>query len=136
MSLLSILFLFIIPFVSEPTIEKIEDKEIVLLFHSLENDNIYSNDIIHLSLFKKSNPPGSAGIPGSHEIDHSFYLAISEYDEYPNRSLFLIGGFINPEYEVEILKDYLRLSIKYGVYNDRRTVQYKITLAGVVLINP
>lgn len=136
MSLLSFLLLVFIHHTSEPTIEKVQDEKLISLMNSLENNHRYTNDIISVSIFKKSNPPGSAGFSGGHEISHSYYLAVSEYDEYPAQSLFLVGGFYNPKYQVEVQKDHVIITVEYGAYNDRRTTKYKITLAQVSLLNP
>jgi hypothetical protein len=136
MSFLSLLLIATQLISSEPVVEKIEDSKLISLFNSLETENRYTNEDISLSIFKKSNPPGSAGISGGHEISYSFYLAVSEYDEYPAQSLFLIGGFINPQYTVETNEKYLALSVKYGVFNDRKSKTYKVTLNKVSVLNP
>ena len=136
MSLLSWLLVLILPLASEPSIEKIEDESLVSLMNSLENTHIYRNEIIAVSIFKKGNPPGSAGFSGGHEISHSYYLAVSEFDEYPAQSLFLIGGFYNPKYQAESQKDHVMMTVEYGPYNDRKNISYKITLAEVSVHTP
>lgn len=136
MSFLSLLLIATQLISSEPVVEKIEDSELITLFNSLETENRYTNEDISLSIFKKSNPPGSAGFSGGHEVSHSFYLAISEYDEYPAQSLFLIGGFYNPRYKVETNEKYLTLSVEYGAHNQRKSKTYKITLTEVSILNP
>jgi len=58
-----------------------------------DNREIY----LSVRVYKLPNEPGSAGHE-SGEVTHTLYIAISEFDEYPDQSLFKIGPFYNPEF--------------------------------------
>lgn len=111
-----------------PQITRIDNTEIIKTIHSIDTPSRFESDNFSLKIFKKSNPPGSAGISGGHEISHSFYLAISEFDEYPLQSLFLLGGFYNPEYTVEKEENSLVMKVKHGAYDNRKEEKVKIEL--------
>ena len=68
------------------------------------------------------------------EISNSYYLAISEFDEYPVQTLFEVDGFYNPKFEIEVDKDKYIITSEYGSILERKVKKYKITLHKVVLI--
>ena len=116
---------------NNPQIKKIEELVLIEVLNSIAVEKYYQTQEFSVSIFKKANPPGSAGVPEGHEISHSYYLAISEFDEYPETSLFLVGGFYNPEMKIEEAPDIIILEIEYGAYNKRITKKYAVGLHSV-----
>lgn len=113
---------------SQPEITRIEDAKTISLLNSLENKERFEANGFSVGIFNHANPPGSAGFSEGHEISRSYYLAISEFDEYPVQSLFLVGGFYNPSYKVQSNQDHIIVTIEHGASDNRKTQSLKVML--------
>lgn len=56
-----------------------------------------SENYLSVKIYTIDNGTGSAGFESS-EVSHNLLIAVSEFDEEPNQSLFEIGSFYNPKF--------------------------------------
>ena len=114
---------------NELKIEKSEDFQLIKVLNSSELIGENRENNLSVKIYTIDNGTGSAGFENS-EVSHNLLIAVSEFDEEPNQSLFEIGTFYNPkfvkwtdkkEYEKEI-------EVEYGVYNNRKIVKLKINI--------
>jgi len=111
---------------------KIENSENSRLIKVLNNSELIGeNRVNYLSvrIYRIDNESGSAGFLSS-EVSHNLLIAVSEFDEEPNQSLFEIGPFYNPKFlkwtgEKEYEKEF---EIEYGAYDNRKYVKLKVTI--------
>ncbi len=113
--------------VQEGFVTQIKEPDIVALINSLESGDKYKTGSFNILIFKKSNPSGSAKTVGTHEVTHSYLIGISEFDEYPKQSLFIVGDFMNPVIEDVIENESsIRITIKHGNVNNRKSNEFEI----------
>lgn len=94
-------------------ITEILDSEKKELLTSLLSGSHYSANEFSLRIHKKANPYGSAG-NDSGEITHSYFFVVSEYDEFPKKSVFEVGGFYSPSIkEVREKGNLIEMDIEY-----------------------
>jgi len=119
----------------ELKIEKSDNSKLIKILNNSELIEASKDNFLSVKIFIIDNGTGSAGFPNS-EVSHNLLIAVSEFDEKPNQSLFEIGPFYNPkivewnekeEYEKEI-------EIEYGIYNNRKTVKLKININELEII--
>lgn len=128
MNLLVSRFIFFFAQSNDPVVKRIEDKVLIEALSAIENQNRYEAQDFSVSILKRANAPRSAGIPGGHEISHSYYVVISEFDEYPETSLFNVGGFYNPKMSISENDDFATMTVEFGAFNNRITKKYTIEL--------
>jgi hypothetical protein len=95
MRLFTLIFLFSLVQADPPKITEVVDSEKIELIASLLSGSPYSANEFSIRIHKKENAYGSAG-NDSGEITHSYLFVISDNDDAPRRSLFLIGDFYGP----------------------------------------
>jgi hypothetical protein len=101
--------------------------------NSIES-KLYSKSDFGFKIFKKANASGSANISGTDEISFSYLIAISEFDEHPEQSLFEVEGFINPKIlDVKPKSEDFTVSIEHGMLTNRKTVVISVSLHKVEL---
>jgi|TARA_B110000196_G_scaffold51340_1_gene42156 hypothetical protein len=111
---------------------KIIKSENSQLIKVLNNSNLIGENgenYLSVRIYKIDNGTGSAGFESS-EVSHNLLIAVSEFDEEPNQSLFEIGAFYNPKlikWNGET-KYENQFEIEYGIYNNRKTVKLKINI--------
>ena len=111
---------------------KIIKSENSQLIKVLNNSNLIGENgenYLSVRIYKIDNGTGSAGFESS-EVSHNLLIAVSEFDEEPNKSLFEIGAFYNPKlikWNGET-KYENQFEIEYGIYNNRKTVKLKINI--------
>ncbi len=111
---------------------KIEKSEISRLIKVLNNSELIGENrenYLSVKIYTIDNGTGSAGFE-SCEVSHNLLIAVSEFDEEPNQSLFEIGPFYNPKFikwtdKEEYEKEF---EVEYGIYNNRKTVKLKINI--------
>ena len=110
-------------------IEKSENSRLIKVLNNSKLIGENSENYLSVRLYTIDNGTGSAGFESS-EVSHNLLIAVSEFDEEPNQSLFEIGPFYNPKFikwtdEKEYEKEF---EIEYGVYNNRKTIKMKINI--------
>ncbi|WP_456427191.1 hypothetical protein [Rhodocaloribacter sp.] len=90
-----------------------------------------AGDDLILKVMSVENVPGSAG-QNSCEVSHDIYLAISEYGELPEQSLFILRDVLYPKVERLGLDNgdpVVYLSV--GVKEQRQVYRVTVTLEDV-----
>ena len=108
---------------------KIEKSENARLIKVLNNSELLGNNrenYLSVRIYKIDNGSGSAGFPEGHEVSHNLLIAVSEFDEEPNQSLFEIGPFYNPKFVK--WTDKKEFEIEYGIYNNRKRIKLKTNI--------
>lgn len=109
-------------------IEKSENSRLIKVLNNSELIGENANDYLSVKIYKIDNGSGSAGLPEGHEVSYNLLIAVSEFDENPNQSVFEIGPFYNPKFVNWIqLKDYEKeIEIECGVYDKRERLNLGI----------
>lgn len=105
-------------------VTKSTNTELVRVLNSSEQIAVNTEDYLSVRIYKIDNGAGSAGLPESHEVNHTLLIAVSSFDEYPDQVLYKIGPFFNPEFIAwtnnnEHSKEF---QIAYGMLENRKTV--------------
>ena len=130
---LMLLLNFTLAFGQEIKINKIEDYDLVHLINEIVELSTKQTDDLSLRIFSLANLPGSAGYASS-KATHDLLIAVSEYDELPDQSVFRISSFYNPkitEWKTETPEPVVL--IEYGPYNDRKEITIQIGLREITL---
>ena len=130
---LMLLLNFTLAFGQEIEINKIEDYNLVKLINGIELLSEKRTDDLSLRIFKLANLPGSAGYASS-EVIHDLLIAVSEYDELPDQSVFRVSSFYNPkimDWKTENLEPVVL--IEYGPYDERKQLTIQISLQKITL---
>lgn len=114
---------------NELKIEESNNSQLIKILNNSELIEKNSENYLSVKIYTIDNGTGSAGFPSS-EVSHNLLIAVSEFDEEPNQSLFEIGPFINPKFiKWTEIKEYEReFEIEYGIYNDRKTEKLKVNI--------
>ena len=128
-SILTICFVQISFSQNKLKIAKSENSRIIKVLNNSELIEENSANNLSVRIYTINNGTGSAGFENS-EVSHNLLIAVSEFDEEPNQSLFEIGPFYNPKFlkwtnEKEYEKGF---EIEYGIYIKRKTVKLKINI--------
>ena len=132
---ISFLLLFSLCFVSlscgqsELKIDKSENKRLI---KALSSSNLIAENRenwIAVRVYTLDNGSGSAGFE-SCEVSHNLMIAVSEFDENPNQSVFEIGPFINPKFvKWTELHDYEKeFVMEFGVYDKRESFNLVVNI--------
>jgi len=113
----------------ELKIEKSENARLIKVLNNSELIGDNRENYLSVKIYTIDNGTGSAGFPSS-EVSHNLLIAVSEFDEEPNQSLFEIGPFFNPKFmKWTDIKEYEKeFEVEYGIYNNRKTVKLKINI--------
>ena len=127
--LLSICFVTISCGQNELKIEQSENKRLIKALNSSNLIAENRENWISVRIYTIDNGSGSAGFE-SGEVSHNLLIAVSEFDENPNQSVFEIGPFINPKYvNWTELQDYEKeFEVEYGVYDKRKRLNLVINI--------
>jgi hypothetical protein len=114
---------------NELKIEKSENDRLIKVLNNSELIGENRENYLSVRIYTIDNGTGSAGFE-SCEVSHNLLIAVSEFDEEPNQSLFEIGPFYNPKFLKWIdVKEYEKeFEVEYGIYNKRKTVKLKINI--------
>ena len=87
-----------------------------------------------MRVYTIDNGTGSAGFE-SCEVSNNLLVAVSEFDEAPNQSVFEIGPFYNPKFiKWTDIKEYEReFTIEYGVFDNRKSIKLKTNINELIL---
>lgn len=97
---------------------------------------IFRHGDIGVSLYKISNPSGSAHIPETDEVSNKYFIAIANGDEVPDINLYQVGDFYNPKVlKFELLGERCHIVIEYGAYKHRKKVDVVATLNNIAMKN-
>ena len=130
---LILLLNFTLAFGQEIETSEIEDYNLVKLINEIEILSEKKTDDLSLRIFKLANLPGSAGYASS-EVTHDLLIAVSEYDELPDQSVFRVSSFYNPkiiDWKTETPEPVVL--IEYGPYDDREKLTIRISLQKITL---
>nr|WKN35224.1 hypothetical protein K4G66_22865 [Tunicatimonas sp. TK19036] len=130
---LMLLLSFTLAYGQDIEINKVEEYDLVYLINGIKELSNEQTDDLSLRMFSIANLPGSAG-NASGEVTHDLLIAVSEYDEAPNQSLFRISSFYNPKImEWKMDNPEPIVVIEYGPYNDRKAIEIQIGLQKIAL---
>jgi hypothetical protein len=112
----------------------VDNKDLVYALNRIEQmtNSVFNEtggERLHIRVYKVTNPSGSAGFPGGHEVSTSIYIAVSEGGEYPHQNLFRLTSVYNPKF-IEWTKDQSRpiLKLTYGTDGALQTAAIAISL--------
>ena len=115
----------------EIKVTKTEDYDLVYLINRIKELSDKKTDDLSIRIFSVDNLPGSAGYP-SGEVTHDLLIAVSEYDEVPEQSLFQISSLFNPKIkEWNTETDEPKVIIEYGPYDEKKDLVLRIDLQKV-----
>jgi len=114
---------------NELKVDKSENSRLIKVLNSSELIGENRENYLSVRIYKIDNGSASAGFPSS-EVSHNLLIAVSEFDEEPNQSLFEIGPFYNPKFikwteKEEYEKEF---TVEYGIYDNRKTIKLKINI--------
>jgi len=114
---------------NELKIAKSENNRLIKVLNNSALIGENRENYLSVRIYTIDNGTGSAGFE-SCEVSHNLLIAVSEFDEEPNQSLFEIGPFYNPKFLKWIdVKEYEKeFEVEYGIYNNRKTVKLKINI--------
>ena len=119
---------------SQEAVKKIKGVRVSKIISSIDTSIFIKSEKMGISIFRINNGSGSAGLPESDEVSHSFLLSVAEFDENPKEKVYCIGTFINPELlEKKDLNEKFIIQIKHGVYNNRKISNLIISLKMVTV---
>lgn len=118
---------------------KIKKSENGRLIKALNNARLIGENrenFLSVRIYKIDNGSGSAEFEEGHEVSHNLLIAVSEFDEEPNQSLFEVGPLINPVFVewIEIKEYERRFEIEYGIHNSRETRKLKVNINELKLV--
>jgi uncharacterized protein YecT (DUF1311 family) len=110
-------------------IEKVENYKTQRLLNNFNILKDLKTENLIVKIISVDNLPGSEGLANG-EITNDIYIAVSEFDEYPNQSLFKIDNLYNPEIKNIDLTDNNKpiFDILYGPSKNRKTIKTEITI--------
>jgi hypothetical protein len=116
-------------------VSQIKNESLVNLLSSVDTVYFKESKEIRVVLYQVDNESGSAGIAGSEEVSTKFLIAVSEFGELPDQSLFSVGDFYNPKIiKFSSLKNNdCLLQIEYGAYKSRKKITLNISLNKVIV---
>ena len=120
----------------KPFVSQIKSESLVNLLSSVDTVYFKESKEIRVILYQVSNESGSAHIPETDEVSTKFLIAVSEFGELPNQSLFSVGNFYDPRIiKFSALKsnDCL-LQIEYGAYKNRKRMSFNISLNKITVV--
>ena len=112
----------------EIQVTKTENLDLVHLVNSIKELSAKRTTTLSIRIFSVDNFPGSAGY-SSGAITEDLLIAVSEFDELPEQSLFRISGLYNPkikEWRTETGDP--KVIIEYGPIDKMRTLVLLINL--------
>lgn len=121
----------------KPAVTQIKNESLVNLLSSVDTVYFKESKEIRVVLYEVSNESGSANIPETDEVSTKFLIAVSEFNEIPDQSLFSVGDFYNPRIiKFSSLKNNdCLLLIEYGTYKSRKRISLNISLKKVTVIS-
>ena len=111
-------------------IKKSKNSRLIKVLNNSELIGENRENYLSVRIYKIDNGSGSAGFPEGHEVSHNLLIAVSEFDEEPNKNLFEIGPFYNPKFvkwtdKKDIEKEF---KIEYGIHSNRKNIKLKINI--------
>lgn len=110
-------------------IQSVENVDIVKLLNNLESFSENKTEDLSIRVYMLGNESGSAGFE-SGEVTHKLYFAVSEFDEYLNQKVFVVGDFYSPKAIQWNNNNALRpeLTIEFGSFDERKTLTFIVGL--------
>jgi len=110
-------------------IEKVKEIELISLLNRIELIKEFKTENLSIRVFLLGNEPCSAGFE-SGEITHDVYFAVSEFDEYPNQSLFRINSLYSVKIESidSFEANSSLIEISYVENEERKILKLKLTI--------
>jgi hypothetical protein len=119
--LLFILFSFLVVFsanAQQLPVQKVNNTSLSYVLNNIRSTHTAETAGISVNVYVVSNKSGSAKQPETHEVTDNIYIAVSEFDEQPKQSLFVIknlyasAGFLLTKQSDQTIK--LSFSYKEG----------------------
>jgi len=80
----------------QPSAQKIKNTTLTYVLNNIRSTHKAETRDCNVTIFVVSNKSGSAKRPESHEVTDNIYIAVSEFDEYPKQTLFVIKDLYAP----------------------------------------
>jgi hypothetical protein len=103
----------------------INDSLLTSIFNNIEILKEIKTDELTIRILSLNNDPGSAGYANG-EVTSNIYIAVSEYDEYPEQKLFLIPNLYSPN--IEGIKEEKRNVILLLSYIEKKKITLRIEI--------
>ncbi|MEH6764381.1 MAG: hypothetical protein V7655_07770 [Aequorivita antarctica] len=115
-------------------IEKSDNNRLIKVLNNSQLIGENKENYLSVRIYTIDNGSGSAGFE-SCEVSYNLLVAVSEFDEAPNQSVFEIGPFISPKFiKWTGVKEYEReFTIEHGVFDNRKTIKLKTNLNELIL---
>ena len=115
-------------------IKEIQDIDQKSLLTQIDTVIFIKGKNMGITIFRVNNGSGSAHLPESDEVSHSFLISVSKYDENPQSKLFSLGPFINPKLSNnKDMGENYSLQISFGVNMQRKKNRLIIAFDSVQL---
>ncbi len=113
----------------EVVFEKVENFKTIKLLNDFSLLKEFKTEQLIVKIISINNFPGSADGPNG-EISNDIYIAVSEFDEYPNQNLFKLSNLFNPKIENIDLSDNSKPSFDMisGQSDNRNKIKIEITI--------
>ena len=99
------------------------------MLSNVEELTIKKGRSLRISLFIVNNGSGSAHFLESDEASHSIFVAVSEYDENPQASVFKASPLINPQIiDSKDMDNVYSVSVEHGIAGKRKVDKLLISL--------
>jgi len=121
---------------NKPVVSQIKNENLVNLLSSVDTVYFKESNEIRVVLYQVDNGSGSAGIPGYEDVSTKFLVAVSEFGEIPDQSLFSVGDFLAPRIiKFSALKNNdCLLQIEHGAYQNRKKLSLNISLKKATVV--
>lgn len=80
----------------KPSVQKLNNANLSHVLNNIRSMHTAETADIFVSVYAVSNKSGSAKQPETHEVTDNIYIAVSEFDEQPKQSLFVIKNLYAP----------------------------------------
>lgn len=114
---------------------KVNDESLVHILNNLTKLSQYKSDSCDLiiTVYSIDDLSGSAGFAND-EITNSIYIAVSEYGEAPNQSLFKLSSIYNPKFVKWIGdKKEPKFILAYGISHKREKATIIVNLHSLTI---
>jgi hypothetical protein len=120
-------------FAQQLPVQKVNNASLSYVLNNIRSTHKAETADIFVTVYSVSNKSGSAKQPETHEVTDNIYIAVSEFDEQPKQSLFVIknlyapGGFVLTKQPDQTIK----LSFSYIEGKQRKKVEAIVKIDAV-----
>ena len=116
-------------------IKKIDSPSLIRILNAFKIFSDTTTNELSLRVLDVNNESGSAGFEENDEVTSNIYVAVSEFDEAPQQSLFSISSMYNPVFLKWNLDNPKQpeFTIEYGVYSARIKKTFIVSINNLLL---